>query len=312
MTARPFAAALAAIMCLLAGAVAHAQDQPRLIVLPGAMWIDDAQARDDLVEESAWLVQDYGHFEVFRAAQLPDIVGSRTADDVAACGNVPSCYGDELDDGDFDYALVVSIEDTGADVFVQYQLVALNDGSLVSETIATLPTATSFAHLLVPCHDALRATGLGGAPEPIPAIVEVEEERQPTPPPVVVPRGPAPVARATTAPRPGPVRGPLGRTGRAVAFSGGGVVALGILMGFAADDTQQTLQSDLHTTSEIEDLQSTGRTQQTVANIALGLGSAAIITGVTLVLVDRNSDDERRVQVDVRASTRHVGIGATW
>ncbi len=303
-------AALVVLLGLAAGAHANAQDSDRIVVLPGAMWMDDVQARSDLVEESAWLVQDFGGFEVFRAAELADIVGSRTADDVAECANVPSCYADELDDGDFDLALVVSIEDTGTEVFVQYQLVDLAGGALMSETIATLPTATSFAHLLVPCHDALRAARPGGVTAPIPAVVEVEDARQPTPPPVVVPHTATQTTRAASAPPPGPVRGPLGRTGRAVAFTGGGIVTVGILMGFAADDTQQSLQSDLHSTAEIEDLQSAGRTQQTVANIAIGLGSAAIVTGVTLVLVDRQPDDARRVRV--MGAPSRVGISATW
>lgn len=312
MNRRLTPAALSLFLGVLAASSASAQDNDRIVVLPGAMWIDDTQARNDLVEESAWLVQDFGGFDVFRASELADIVGSRTADDVADCGNTPSCYVDELDDGDFDFALVVSIEDAGDEVFVQYQLVDLSGAGLMSETIATLPTATSFAHLLVPCNDALRAARPGTVTQPIPAVVEVEVARQPTPPPVVVPRAATPTARATSAPPPGPVRGSLGRTGRAVAFTGGGVVTVGILMGFAADDTQQSLQSDLHTTAEIDDLQSAGRTQQTVANIAIGLGSAAIVTGVALVLVDRQPDDNRRVRVDLHGAPSRVGIGATW
>ncbi len=287
--------AMAAALIALAAPDALAQRTYQILVAPAEIYDISDQEASDLVEESAYLVQDFGGFTVTRHYQLDEVVGTSARRAIEPCGSDVRCYVDALYGTSFEYALLVSIYWRAPDLVVRYQTVDLALGILVAETFAYLPGPVGFDYLVVPCHDALKVTPDWLEPEPQPPVVVAPS--QPTP---------MPVTRRPSRER---SLGTMGRAGAYTAGAGAGLFAGGILLGFGADETQQEIQGEPHPRGELNSLQSKGRRQQRMANAFFALGGTALATGVTLVVVDRIQEDGRDdSRWSLRTTGRWVGI----
>lgn len=293
---RHLAALALALTCLGTVLVADAGDAAAqgypILVTAGVNGGLDPTQFGDIVEESAYLTEDFGGFVVTRAYQLDRMLPRTTRDAVAGCADDVRCYTGTLANGPFDFALVVSAYPRATEVLVDYAMIDLRVGVLAARTQAFPPTPTDFAYLMVPCHDSLKVipewVSLGPvrvAPDPTPVAPPVS-----TPPPYSAPREPR--ERQL---------GQLGRIGAGAAGAGGALVLGGVLMGFAADETQQEIQSTPHPRAELETLQAKGRTQQRTANALFIVGGLAAATGVTLVIIDPDRGDSG-ARVGLRAS----------
>jgi catechol 2,3-dioxygenase-like lactoylglutathione lyase family enzyme len=80
----------------------------------------------------------------------------------------------------------------------------------------------------------------------------------------------------------------------------------GTLLGFAADDVQQELQARPHTAARVTELQDEGEAKQTYANIAFGVGAAALASGVIFHVLD--SEDGKRSRLELRTDLRSVSL----
>jgi hypothetical protein len=258
---------------------------PRLVVSAGDLFDVAPQAGRDLVEESAWIAQDFGGFEVFRDYELATLVPAATADQATRCGADASCLVDALFGRSIDYVLVVSTVLDGATLVVHYELVDVQVGIRVGDTYAFLDGPADFASLVGPCEDALdRAPDAFVAPTPAPTAPPVQVVSPSLSPPVVE-------ARPT---RSGPTA--LRRAGRVSASIGGALLFGGVLAGFSADEVQQQIQAEPHPRDELERLQQRGESRQRLANVAFGVGGAALATGISLIIVDAVRDGDAAPQ----------------
>ena len=289
---------VASVACLSATAFAQT---PSIVVIPGMTDGVDPQASADLAEESAWIVQDHGGYEVFRWYQLEELADPATAAAVLDCYGDARCIGDALYGGGWDEALIVDMAPDGPGLFVTYTRVDVVVGEVTNGASARLVAPDDFGALVQPCFDALAPPPAVAPPPPqIPLQVMVTDAPQP------------PSAVTST---PGASRrqlGSLGRAGRWTAISGGAIAAGGLLFGFAADDTQQDIQSSPHSRSELDDLQSSGRTQQTLANVSYIVGGLAIATGVTLVILDRGAESDGVARIEVAPAGRGARVGVRF
>lgn len=255
---------------------------PRLVVSAGDLFDVAPQAGRDLVEESAWIAQDFGGFEVFRDYELATLVPATTAEQATRCGADASCLVDALFGRSIDYVLVVSTVLDGATLVVHYELVDVQVGIRVGDSYAFLTGPTDFASLVGPCEDALdRAPDAFVAPTPAPPVAPVQAVSPSLSRPMVV------EARAT---RGGPTA--LRRAGRISASIGGALLFGGVLAGFSADEVQQQIQAEPHPRDELERLQQRGESRQRLANVAFGVGGAALATGISLIIVDAVRDGD--------------------
>lgn len=270
------ALALAALAFVFVSSHALAQDT--LVVAPGAFWNMDDQAAADLVEESAFLAEDHGGFLVSRAYQLEASLRTDSFDRLMNCAGVADCYADALYRTGYHWVLAVTLEDTGREVFVQYQLIDIRTGTLHDEALVTLSSTTDFAALEAPVFGILASTGTA-------------RRSDATPEPVASGAAPgdatwdAGLYDTTPAWSP-PERGALGRAGIYTAIAGGVIGFGGVLLGFSADNIQQEIQARPRPRAELEDLQAQGESRQTLANVAFAIGGVAVATGITLVIVD--------------------------
>jgi hypothetical protein len=279
--------------CALVLAAQSAQAQSyELLVVTGDNVGLSATEHEDIAEESAWLAQDFGGFNVTRWYQLDGLVPYQTATAVRACGSDVSCHVDQLFDSRFDYVLVVNTYIESAEIVVRYQMIDAQVGILAKESNAFLPTATEFAYLVVPCHDALKVTPAWVEPVPVAA------------------RNPGTTAAPVYAPSrtfsDEPERAPLGKLGRVGAFTAAGGAAFlvgGVLVGFGADETQQEIQSEPHPRNDLETLQSRGQRQLRAANSMMIIGGVALAGGVSLLIVDRlgSNDSDLALGTDGRS-----------
>ena len=130
---------------------------------------------ENIVEESAYLVEDFGGFAVYRYYQLSERISERNAENVMRCEDDVDCYIDELfEEGAFQYVLAISVIDEGADISVRYQMIDIFEGFLAEDQQVSLPTVTDFPYLMVPCHEALKVTPEWTDSEPIGVAVEID------------------------------------------------------------------------------------------------------------------------------------------
>lgn len=273
-----------------------------LAVVPGVADGVTEQEWADIVEESAFLVEDFGLYTVNRYYEMEAAVGPDLAMSVLACGVDSQCVADMLYGSVYAFALHVHLERSAWDVRVTYRLVDVASGSVSGEATAVLAAPNDFPALQVPCWAALRgerlappavATGPVTAPQPAdqtgPAPTEWPANQTADRPPADLDR-PAPT-RA-------PMR-PMGLAGRVTAAVGAALAAGGVLLSFAADDTLQTIQSEPHPRGELESLQQQGRNQQRFGNVLMVTGGVALATGITLVIIDR---PERSARVSLHVT----------
>jgi len=275
--------ALFGAVLLLVASTASAQGYG-ILVIGGENPALPQQPFDDIVEESAYLVEDFGNFVVTRAYELDRALPRTVRETTMRCDADVNCYVTALSNGPFDYVLVVSAFADPQGVRVDYGMIDVRVGVLAAVTSAFMPTPADFPFLVVPCHDALKVI-----PEWInrgPVRIAAEPPPPPPAPPVLPPPPPRYDERADR-----PDLGDLGRAGAGVAGGGGALVIGGLLMGFAADETRQSIQADPHSRAQLETLQRRGQTQQRTANALMIVGAAAAGTGVVLVVVDKQSDD---------------------
>lgn len=282
-------AAVVVALCMPAFAYAQA---PRLVVSAGDLFDVAPQSGRDIVEESAWIAQDLGGFEVYRDYELATLVPANVAEQVTQCRANADCLVDALFGRSVDYVLVVSTVMDGPTLVVHYELVDVQVGIRVGDTYAFLAGPTDFAALVAPCQEALdRAPDVFASPAAPVAPLPPPLNAPPTSPPTT------PAASASALDGPSSVR----RAGRITAAVGGAILFGGIVAGFSADEVQQQIQAEPHPRDELERLQQRGESRQRLANAAFGVGGAAVATGVTLVLVDalRSTDraDRRTVTI---------------
>lgn len=282
----------ATVALLVTSPIASAQGYDIMIVPGEVQEVDDWE---DLVEESAYLAEDFGGYRVNRWYQLQNYVDRGTEIQLSECARDVGCYVDGLFGVGLDYVMVVSLVREESEIVIRYQTIDLALGSLLAEEFAFLPTSDAFEYLVAACHEALKVTPEWTTPVPTPSLV--------VPPPplaVVVPQ---------TAPARPPNR--LERIGTATAGSGAALFAGGILLGFAADETHQTIQSEPHARSELESLQSRGQRQQRMANALMIIGGTALAGGAGILIFERVTRDED-VSLSLETTFTSVSLQATF
>ncbi len=303
------------LMTLIMPALASAQF-PALAVVPG----DVASAPSeqfwmDIVEESAFLAEDLGVYSVTRHYEMETMMDPQLAAVVLDCGPSAQCVADMLYGTPFAFALHVSVNPVPAGTAVTYRLVDVQMGTISGESTAIMATNADFGALQQPCFQALRGEI---APQPnLTAPPVVAAPTQPYP-------GATPAEQSGPEPYlPAPARADrqtssMTRAGRLTATAGGVLLATGLLVGYAADDTLQTIQSEPHERGELESLQTTGRNQQRLANVCFAVGGTALATGITLAIVDRsrarNTTASPGFSMQLRANPvgRWVGIAGRF
>ena len=263
------------------------------MVVPGELYDVTETEWQDIVEESAYLSEDFGGYTVERWYELAQYIGPDAEARLEYCAQDARCYADELFDTGLDYVLVVHVIHEADEFIVSYQTIDLAISRQVADQAAYLPDALAFEFLVAPCHEALKVTPEWTAP-PAPLVVVAP----PLPPIVVVP----PPERR---------RAQLGRIGTVAAGSGAALLTGGVLLSFAADETQQTIQSEPHERQELESLQTRGRRQVRLGNTLMAIGGVALIGGGTLLVVDhlgRNDD----ASVSLSMTPSRVAIGARF
>ncbi len=287
---------LLALALLLLSAIcwtgpAAAQGAPKLRLLVAgapASGLSVKQAAD-LVEESAYIADDFGLYTVSRTYQVEAVAGRALATTVERCGGKEACLVPALSGSLFDYVLLVQPVAVPQGVEVSYKLLDVRAGLTASTTLARLPGPVEFAYLLGACQEALKATPDYIAPSMAAAPLLVQ---QPQPARAVM-FAAEPAAQAT--------RPHTWLYGSAALLFGSGT-----LLGFAADDVQQELQARPHTSARVAELQEDGEAKQTYANIAFGLGAAALATGVILQVVD--SENLEASRLELRTDLRSVSL----
>lgn len=285
----------------LVGASAPASAQGlALAVVPGVADGVTEQEWADIVEESAFLVEDFGLYTVNRYYEMEAIVGPDLAASVLACGPDSQCVADMLYGSIYAFALHVNLERTQWDVRVVYRLVDVASGTVSGEATAVMAAPTDFPALQVPCWAALRGERVAAPAVATGPTVPAQPTGPVVPQPPAWPGdqnpGPPPQDLARPAPPRAPVS-PMGRAGRITAAAGAALAVGGVLLSFAADDTLQTIQAEPHPRGELESLQQQGRNQQRMGNILMITGGVALATGITLVIADR---PERPTSVSLR------------
>ncbi len=269
---------------------AAAQGAPRLRLLVAgapASGLSVKQAAD-LVEESAYIADDLALYTVSRTYQIEAIAGRDLAATVARCGGKEACLVPALSGSLFDYVLLVQPTAVRDGVEVVYKLIDIRAGITAATTLARLPGPVEFAYLLGACQEALKATPDYIAPSIAPAPAFVQQQ---IPPPVMFP---AEAEAQATQPY-------AWLYGSAALFFGSGT-----LLGFAADDVQQELQARPHTADRVKALQDEGEAKQTYANVAFGIGAAALVSGVVFHVLD--TEDTVASGLELRTDLRSVSL----
>ena len=269
---------------------AAAQGAPRLRLLVAGAPASGLSAKQaaDLVEESAYIADDFGLYTVSRTYQVEAVAGRALATTVERCSGKESCLVPALSGSLFDYVLLVQPTAVRDGVEVAYKLLDIRAGLTASNTLARLPGPVEFAYLLGACQEALKATPDYIAPSiaPTPLLVQQQPAR-------AVMFAAEPAARAT--------RPYTWLYGSAALFFGSGT-----LLGFAADDVQQELQARPHTAARVTELQDDGEAKQTYANIAFGVGAAALATGIIFHVLD--TEDGQASRLELRSDLRSVSL----
>ncbi len=285
---------LSATVALLTIAPTASAQSYDIIVLPGEVWeVDDWE---DVVEESAYLTEDFGGYRVSRWYQLQNYVDRGTEIQVSECARDVRCYVDALFGVGLDYALVVNLVREDAEIVVRYQTIDLALGSMQAEEFAFLPSSDAFEFLLAPCHEALKVTPEWTTPVPVPQVVVA-----PPPPPSVVVQPVEPRRQMS----------PFERIGTATAGTGAALFGGGVLLGFAADETQQTIQAEPHARRELESLQARGQRQQRMANALMIIGGTALAGGAGILIYERISRDDD-VALSIETDLTSVRLRATF
>jgi tetratricopeptide (TPR) repeat protein len=141
-------------------------------------------------------------------------------------------------------------------------------------------------------------------------VRELEKLNQPPPPDPVV----GPVKEEEPPPRPEPSRA-LTTTG--IIVGGAGVLATGtgVVFGFLAQGEQESFDAsrDLYTKQVAR---TNAENRALTADVLYGLGGAAILAGVTLILIDQLSDQEAAPEEQVRISpslgAQGAGVQVEW
>jgi hypothetical protein len=296
--------------------VAASAQFPALAVVPGD--VGSAQSEQfwmDVVEESAFLAEDFGVYTVSRYYEMETMMDPQLASVVLDCGPSAQCVADMLYGTPYSFALHVSINPVPAGTAVTYRLVDVQMGTVSGEATAVMSTPQDFGSLQQPCFQALRGE-------------MVAQPNLSAPPAVATPGTAYPGNNGQAGPGtepyvPDQARTPretssMTRAGRLTATAGGVLLATGLLIGYAADDTLQTIQSEPHESGELESLQTTGRNQQRLANICFALGGTALATGITLAIVDRSNANRSTASpgfsMQLRANPvgRWVGVGGRF
>jgi hypothetical protein len=282
------ALALLSALCWADPAAAQGAPKMRLLVAGAPASGLSVKQAADLVEESAYIADDLALYTVSRTYQVEAVAGRELAGTVARCGGKEACLVPALSGSLFDYVLLVQPTAVREGVEVVYKLIDIRAGITASTTLARLPGPVEFAYLLGACQEALKATPDYIAPSIAPAPVFVQQQIQAS---VMFPADEE------------------AQAARPYAWLYGSAALLfgsGTLLGFAADDVQQELQARPHTSDRVKVLQDDGAAKQTYANIAFGIGAAALATGVIFHVLD--TEDRQASRLELRTDLRSVSL----
>ncbi|TVQ98761.1 MAG: hypothetical protein EA398_12965 [Deltaproteobacteria bacterium] len=281
-----------AILLPLLPTKAHATNAS-LLVLPNrteGLTIAEAEPVYDRVADIA---ADTGAFLVIAHDQLGMLVGDVGFARAVACNGEPECLAEVEELERFDFIVVVNVTRTAQTLRTDLALVDWFGGRAIataSSDVDAGPDSLQPAVLTL-----LSATGLVARPD------------APQPPPATQEYG------APQEPRPVVARQPLRPSTPADWLLIGGAVGItgGVLLGFAADATQQDIQARPSDRERLEQLQARGQRRQTAGNLLLVGGAAALGTGVVLRVIGREdaTSTDASVQpvpggVILRGSTR--------
>lgn len=279
--------ALVALLGRLPAASAQQTPRLRLLVVGAPAAGLSAKQAGDLIEESAYIADDFGLYAVTRSYQVEAVAGRDLARAVERCNGKESCLVPALSGSLFDYVLLVQPTAVRDGVEVAYKMLDVRAGITAASTLARLPGPVEFAYLLAACQEALKATPDYIAPAAAAPPVALQQ-------PVVQPMF------ASEPSQPGL------STPAWFYASGTALLATGTLLGFAADDVQQELQARPHTSSKVESLQDEGESKQRFANVAFGLGAVALATGVVIQVLD--AEEPRASRIELRSDLRSVSL----
>lgn len=284
-----FALLFLCLLCCASSAAAQSATRLRLLVAGAPASGLSVKQAADLVEESAYIADDFGRYAVSRTYQVEAVAGRDLAGTVARCDGREACLVPALAGSLFDYLLLVQPTAVRDGVEVVYRFIDIRAGIAASTTLARLPGPVEFAYLLGACQEALKATPDAIASSIAPAPMFLQQ--QPMAAPVMFPADAMAQATPTYA----------WFYGSAALLFGSGT-----LLGFAADDVQQELQARPHTADRVTALQDDGETKQNYANAAFGVGAAALATGVIFQVLDSEKPHASRLKL--RTDLRSVSL----
>jgi hypothetical protein len=143
--------------------------------------------------------------------------------------------------------------------------------------------------------------------------VEAGEEKR-----VTIDAGPPPPPPAPVASAPLPAEGNPRQNLRTASFVAGGVGVAGVaafaIFGAMAKSTYDSLVGECHgpCTTDHDDQVSSGKTQQTVANVALAVGIVGVAAGVTLFVVSRPTAKSDGRSAAIVAGPAWLGVEGTF
>jgi hypothetical protein len=281
---------------------------PRLVVLPGQQ-VMDAQAWNDVLEESAFVADDFGVFAVSRWYEMQAEVDPALAASVQACSPEIQCAGDMLYGSPWAFALQIDGLQRPDGILITYRLFDVESGFVAGEASALMRASDDYGVLPQACFAALRGER---QPPPGPqASARTAPRTAPGPESMAPPQDPLSRSPSSRVPSDRPPASGMLQAGRAVSVAGALLLAGGVLFGFAADDTLQEIQARPHPRGELESLQTQGRNQQRIANAGFALGGVALATGITLVVVDRTGQPDRpraTLQLETDLQRRWAGL----
>ena len=243
-------------------------------------------------------VTDYGGYSVIDDRSLKRQLGARQYRTMTRCSN-PDCFLGEVRDAGLDRLILVELTRKGGILTVTMEINNVPDRYVMQFAVGATDDIKSEAFL-----DAPLATLLDLTPPPL---------IPPTPVANVTPVGPGDgEAKEDPEEDDGPlVIDPIW-TYTALG-AGATLVAVGGLFGLLADNTRTEIQEKPHNGDEVQELIDQGEAHRRNANIAFGLGVAALGTGALLWYLsdEREGRDPTGAALDPSPNDIQVNVGPT-
>ncbi len=220
-----------------------------------------------------------GGYEIVDDRQLQRTLGNRNFRQMQRCAD-RDCYFDAVIDATIDRLVCVKSFRDGQYYYVDMEIDDAYERALIKYATTEGEGTRDLYYIDPAVDDMLRPDmppplppGAGISVKPAPAKIDSDLQNEITD---------AGGGGNNRAPAPSGDDASLGPMAKYTLMGGGGLIALGGVFALLADNTQAEIQARPHDRATVEDLISTGETQQLGANVLFGLGAAAMITGGVL------------------------------